>query len=36
MGFIGVRLSTTGKDFVSSGRGTYFIEYNAIQYSTIQ
>ena len=34
MGFIGVvRLSTKGKDFVSLGCGTYFIEYNTIQYT---
>ena len=34
MGLIRVRLGTKGKDFASLGCGTYFIEYNAIQYST--
>ena len=33
MGFIGVRLSSRGKDCVSSGCGTYSIEDNTIQYS---
>ena len=35
MDFIGVRLSTNGKDFVPLGCGTYFIEYNTVQYSTV-
>ena len=38
MGFIGARLSSKGKDFVSLGCGTYFIEYNTVlqyvQYSS--
>ena len=35
MSFIGVRLSIRKKDFVILGCGTYFIEDNALQYSTV-